>query len=170
VLLRPAEEADAGPVAEVYLAARRAAVPSMPPPVHPDHEVRAWLAQRLKHDETWVAEEEGEVVAFARMTAEWLDDLYVHPEHAGAGIGSALIDLVKGLRPDGFGLWVFESNHGARRLYRRHGLAEVERTDGSGNEEQAPDVRMVWPDPDRPGSGGELEGDADVVDEGGLAG
>ena len=28
---------------------------------------------------------------------------------------------------------------------RRHGLLELETTDGSGNEEQAPDVRMAWP-------------------------
>jgi GNAT superfamily N-acetyltransferase len=146
LVLRPAGPEDGSAVADVYLAARRAAVVSgaMPAPVHPEHEIRAWLADRLSHDETWVAEESGEVVAFARLTPEWLDDLYVHPDHAGAGIGSALLDLVKGLRPDGFGLWVFESNHGARRFYRRHGLVEVERTDGSGNEEGAPDVRVVW--------------------------
>jgi chorismate mutase len=74
----------------------------------------------------------------------WLDHLFVHPEHLDAGIGSVLIELVKSLRPDGFSLWVFESNTGARRFYARHGLVELERTDGSGNEEKAPDVRMAW--------------------------
>ncbi|WP_238993501.1 GNAT family N-acetyltransferase [Nocardioides caldifontis] len=149
LVLRPAEPDDADEVAGVYLAARRAAAASgaMPPPVHPDHEVRAWLAARTAADETWVAEQDGAVVGYARFTAEWLDDLYVHPDHAGGGVGSALLELVRGLRPGGFGLWVFESNAGARRFYRRHGLVEVERTDGSGNEERAPDVRMVWPDP-----------------------
>ena len=39
---------------------------------------------------------------------------------------------------------MFESNVGARRLYARRGLVEVERTDGAGNEEKAPDVRMAW--------------------------
>ena len=147
LLLRPAEPEDAPEVADVHLAARQAAAGSgaMPPPVHPDHEVRGWLAGRIAEDETWVGELDDAVVAYARLTAEWLDDLYVHPDHAGAGIGTALLELAKGLRPDGFGLWVFESNAGARRFYRRHGLVEVERTDGSGNEEQAPDVRMVWP-------------------------
>jgi GNAT superfamily N-acetyltransferase len=167
LVLRPAEPEDAAGVAEVYLVARRAAAAAgaMPPSVHPDGEVRQWLAERVAADETWVAELDGEVVAYARMTAEWLDDLYVHPDHAGEGIGGALLDLAKGLRPGGFGLWVFESNLAARRFYRRHGLVEVERTDGSGNEEGAPDVRMVWE-----GSGGELEGDPDPVDETGFGG
>jgi ribosomal protein S18 acetylase RimI-like enzyme len=74
----------------------------------------------------------------------WLDDLYVAPRRAGRGIGSALLDLAKALRPGGFGLWVFEMNGPARRFYERHGLVPVERTDGSGNEERAPDVRYAW--------------------------
>jgi 8-oxo-dGTP pyrophosphatase MutT (NUDIX family) len=31
-----------------------------------------------------------------------------------------------------------------QRFYERHGFIEIERTDGSGNEEQAPDVRYRW--------------------------
>jgi chorismate mutase len=68
----------------------------------------------------------------------------VLPERAGQGVGSALLDVVKSLLPRGFGLWVFLSNEPARRFYRRHGLVELETTDGSGNEEGAPDLRMVW--------------------------
>jgi hypothetical protein len=51
---------------------------------------------------------------------------------------------VKTLRPDGFGLWVFTSNTPARAFYAGHGFVETERTDGSDNEEHAPDVRMEW--------------------------
>ena len=36
-------------------------------------------------------------------------------------------------------------NEPARAFYARHGLVELERTDGSANEEQAPDIRMAWP-------------------------
>ena len=142
VALRPAGAADAAAVAEVHLAARRQA--AMPPGVHTDDEVRSWLAGRVGEDEVWVAESGGSVAAYARMTPTWLDDLYVAPAFARQGIGSALLDLVKARRPDGFCLWVFESNVPARAFYARHGLVELERTDGEGNEEKAPDIRMAW--------------------------
>lgn len=145
LLLRPATAADAGAVADVHLRARAAA--PMPAAVHTDTEIRAWLASRVSGptgDEVWVAEVAGRVVGYARFTRTWLDDLYVDPDHSGRGVGSALLDLVKARHPDGFGLWVFVSNAPALAFYAAHGLVERERTDGSGNEERAPDVRMEW--------------------------
>ena len=146
LVLRPADEGDADVVAEIQVRARRGA--PMPPAVHDDADVRSWLAQRLRADEVWVAELDGVPVGYARMTQSWLDDLYVLPAAAGRGVGSVLLDLVKGLRPHGFCLWVFESNTPARRFYENHGLLALERTDGSANEEHAPDVRMAWPGAD----------------------
>ena len=143
LLLRPATAYDAPAIARVHLASRAAA--AMPPSVHTDEEALPFLAGRLTTDEIWVAEVDGEIVGYARFTSSWLDDLYVLPDHAGAGIGSALLDVVKAERPDGFCLWVFEANEPARAFYAARGLVELERTDGSGNEEQAPDVRMAWP-------------------------
>jgi chorismate mutase/GNAT superfamily N-acetyltransferase len=143
VTLRPAAPADASAVAEVHLASRAAA--AMPPGIHTDDEVRGWLAGRLEHDEVWVAEAGGAVAAYARLTTTWLDDLYVAPQHARQGLGGALLDVAKARRPWGFCLWVFETNAPARGFYARHGLVELERTDGQANEERQPDVRMAWP-------------------------
>jgi chorismate mutase/GNAT superfamily N-acetyltransferase len=143
LVLRPATEDDAPAVTAVHLASRHAA--AMPPGIHSDAEVSAWLAARLAEDEVWLAEVDGAPVGYARFTATWLDDLYVVPSHAGRGVGSALLDLAKARRPGGFCLWVFEMNAPARAFYSRHGLVELEHTDGSANEEQAPDVRMAWP-------------------------
>ena len=148
VLLRPATPEDAEALAAVHLAARTAAVPAMPPSVHPDSDVLPWVTGWLAANDVWVAEIDGAPVGYASMTAAWLDGLFVAPEHAGRGIGGLLLDLVKSLRPAGFALWVFESNVPARRFYERHGLVELEHTDGSGNEERAPDLRMAWPGPD----------------------
>ncbi len=143
--LRPATRDDLAAVSEIHLAARAKAVPAMPPLVHTPDEVRSFHASLDLEEQTmWVAETD-RVIAYSELKGDWLDDLYVHPAHQGEGIGAALLDVAKAGRPDGFCLWVFESNRGARRFYERHGLVALEATDGSGNEERAPDVRMAWP-------------------------
>ena len=145
--LRPATPDDLPAIADVFIATRAAAVPAMPPSIHPPHEVRAFyrgLDLVAGDREPWVAEDHRGIVAFAEITGAWLDALYVHPDAQGEGIGSLFLELVKSLRPDGFSLWVFETNLPARTFYARHGLVERERTDGSGNEEKAPDIRMEW--------------------------
>ncbi len=146
VTVRPATVADADAVADLYTAARVHAVPQMPPALHTNAEDRAYVARRvIEPDVTiWVAEGGGEVLGFASCTPTWLDGLYIRPDLKGQGIGSLLLDVVEATHADGYELWVFESNTGARRLYERRGLVEVERTDGSGNEEKSPDVRMAW--------------------------
>lgn len=143
LVLRPAIESDDHEIAEVYLAARRAA--PMPPLVRTPTAIRYWLSARVQVDPVWVAQSGSSVVGYARFPAGWLDDLYVHPDHQGQGVGAALLELVQAQRPAGFCLWVFESNLPARRFYERHGLVALDPTDGSGNEERAPDVRMAWP-------------------------
>jgi GNAT superfamily N-acetyltransferase len=145
VVVRPGEPADGPVVGDLYVDARQAAIPAMPPSAHTDESMRAWVADQVAGErESWVAEEAGAVVAFMLLEGRWLHSLYVRPDRTGHGIGTLLLDLAKTLRPDGLQLWVFESNVGARRLYERHGFVAVERTDGAGNEEKAPDVRMTW--------------------------
>ena len=143
--LRPAEVADADAVVDIHLAARREA--AMPPLSHPAAEVREWLGGRVlrSDDEVWLAEVGDTPVGYARLSNDWLSDLYVVPRHHRHRIGTALLDLVKARRPDGFCLWVFEMNVPARAFYERHGLVELERTDGRANEEKSPDIRMAWP-------------------------
>ena len=63
------------------------------------------------------------------------------PRPAGPGTGGALIDLVKALRPGGFGLRVYQANTRAREFYGRHGLVELEGTDGSSYHDGMPTSR-----------------------------
>jgi chorismate mutase/ribosomal protein S18 acetylase RimI-like enzyme len=147
VLLRSATTDDAEEITELYLATRRAAVPAMPPQLHAHDSVVAFMTGVIVDKEVWVAEID-DIVGFATLAEAFLDALYVGPAHQGLGIGTALLDLAKARRPDGFALWVFASNLPARGFYRRHGLVELEHTDGSGNEERAPDLRMAWPGSD----------------------
>lgn len=149
VLLRPASVADAPAMADVHVDCRLANVGSMPPMVHPRETAHRWMRGRLEGESTgWVAERDGRLVGYLVLTGEWLDDLFLAPGETGHGIGAALLDVAKAERPEGLCLWVFETNTGARRFYERHGLVELETTDGSSNAERSPDVRMVWPGPD----------------------
>jgi ribosomal protein S18 acetylase RimI-like enzyme/chorismate mutase len=145
VVLRPAESDDLPAVAALLLRARSGS-PFLPPLVHPPDEVRSWVGGwDLGQQDVWVAESAGALLGFARAHAAWLDDLYVDPAHQRAGVGTLLLDLVRSTRPGGFCLWVFVSNRPARAFYRKHGLVELEQTDGSANEERCPDLRMAWP-------------------------
>lgn len=168
--IRPAEPEEADALADLHTAARAAAFPAMPASVHTAEETRAWMRGRVgTSHEVWVAEESGALGGYLALsrdgsdsTAGWLDDLYVAPGRTGQGVGSALLGLAQSLRPGGFALWVFASNAGAHRFYRRHGLLELEHTDGSENEERAPDVRMAWPGTDPVAY---LRGQVDEVDD-----
>lgn len=144
ILVRPAVTADLEDLVALLLVTRRAAEPDIPPVRQDAAAVRAFLESRIVIGDVWVALDE-QVAGFAVITRDWLHSLYVGPQHQGQGIGTLLLDLVKAQRPDGFGLWVFAANEPARGFYRRHGLLELEHTDGSRNEEGAPDIRMVWP-------------------------
>ena len=115
------------------------------PDLHTPNERRHFITEVVPGDhEIWVAEDEGRVVGFAALGESTLGHIYVHPDFQGRGLGTALLDKTKELRPAGFTLWTFPANEGACRFYERHGLHPIEYGDGSGNEEGVPDVRYEW--------------------------
>ncbi|WP_165962690.1 GNAT family N-acetyltransferase [Occultella glacieicola] len=132
--------------AEVYLDARHAAGAAFPPSVHSDREVRAWVRSWDLSEDLVLGcfGRDGRLQGFAWVSADHLEGLYVDPRVQGSGVGSALLAKVKQVCPEGFDLWAFVTNTAALRFYAAHGLVEVQRTDGAGNEERAPDLRMAW--------------------------
>ena len=87
LVLRPATTDDAGQVTELYLATRRAAEPAMPPQLHSQESVLAFMTGAIVEKEVWVAERD-EIVGFAVLAEAFLDALYVGPDHQGFGIGN----------------------------------------------------------------------------------
>jgi GNAT superfamily N-acetyltransferase len=142
--LRAARAGDGAGVAAVFGAAR--ARMTYLPSLHSAEEHVAFFSERvLPTSSVEVADlPDGGIVGFCVVKDGWVEHLYVHPLQQGKGIGSALLHRAMTQQPDGLTLWVFEENHGARRLYERFGFVVVERTDGSGNEERQPDLRMQW--------------------------
>jgi GNAT superfamily N-acetyltransferase len=148
VTIRRARSSDAAAIADLYLRARHAsaAAGTIPALVHDDDDVKHWIAGHVIPGlECWEAEAtQGTVAGMLVLNDDWIDQLYVDPELTRAGIGSELLAVAKRERPGGLRLWAFVSNRDAQRFYLRHGFREVERTDGSGNEERAPDIQFAW--------------------------
>jgi putative acetyltransferase len=85
----------------------------------------------------------GQLVGIIAFADGWVEQLYVLPEFQGRGIGCRLLGLAKS-RYAGLKLWTFQQNEGARIFYERNGFAALEETDGSRNEEKAPDILYGW--------------------------
>ena len=141
--IRPCDPTDAGAIADVFLAAL--AGMTYLPDLHTEAESREFIRDvMLPNNEVWVAEEDGRVVGFAGLGDDLLRHLWVEPPAQNRGVGKALLDRAKERRPDGFRLWVFQKNIGARRFYERHGFTLVRLTDGRDNQEREPDALYEW--------------------------
>ena len=114
------------------------------PTLHTPEEDREHFGRILGERELWVYEQDGEVLGFAGLDEAELTHLYVEPSSHRRGIGTTLLQHAQHQRPNGFWLWVFQRNEGARAFYERHGCRLVELTDGSGNEEREPDALYEW--------------------------
>ena len=145
MIVRRAGADDAAAVAATFTAAF--AQLTYLPKLHTPEEDKAFFARQVEEHEVWLVEDDGRVLGFAALSDDLLEHIYVHPDAQGRGLGSALLDTAKRRRPDGFALWVFQQNDGARRFYERHGLRLVRETDGSGNEERTPDALYEWRPP-----------------------
>lgn len=145
--LRLGDHEDLPAVHDVFVAARASTgpVPGHPPERRSPQEVRDWAEGLLdRPGELWLACRGEEVLGFALLRGAWLSLLFVHPDRSARGVGAALMELVKALRPEGFGLRVHQDNQRARAFYARHGLVELERTDGSAHDDREPDLQLAW--------------------------
>ena len=138
----PLGEADADEVAALIRRSREDAMPWLPI-LHTPEEDRAFFAGELAGGRAWGVTTSGALVGVALVREGFLTQLYVAPGHQGGGVGSALLARARASTGQPMQLWVFARNSAARRFYARRGFVEVERTDGRGNEEREPDVRLV---------------------------
>ncbi|WP_457417780.1 N-acetyltransferase family protein [Roseateles sp. P5_E7] len=101
----------------------------------------------------------GQMIGFAYVLLHhdpvWgtlVDNLHVHPEHKGGGIGRRLLQAVAtrlgAEHTQPLFLWVLDGNEPAKRFYARMGaeFAEQGMTDGLGGATLA-EWRCVWRDP-----------------------
>jgi GNAT superfamily N-acetyltransferase len=145
--IRDAVPDDADALTGLFLASRRQAMPWLRA-VHSDEETLAWMGTVvLRELRVRVAMLGGAIAGFAAIRPGWLDHLYIAPMRQRTGLGSCLLAEAKRIGGSPLRLWAFQRNLAARAFYRRHGFVEEELTDGAGNEEREPDVRMIWSGP-----------------------
>jgi len=144
--IRPAREDEIEPLTQLFIRARN----EMDYLPEVQDEAAVLIAARIReHEEVWVAEEEGRLLGFlgiehsTNLDAPVLEKLYVEPAEQNRGIGLALLEMAKELRPAELYLWVFQKNP-ARRLYERNGFVLVKLTDGADNMEREPDALYRW--------------------------
>ena len=142
--IRRAARDDAQEVGEVWLRSFASAYAF--PAAHSDDDIRRWIRDELiPNHETWLAEDDRGILGLLTREPGWVDQLYIDPVAQGEGIGRQMLELAMTLEPSGeLQLWTFQANDRARPFYARNGFVEVELTEGGGNEEGQPDVRLVW--------------------------
>lgn len=99
--------------------------------------------QVLKKNKIWVVELDRRPVAFMAMENEFIDQLYVHPDHQRKGIGEALLVFARDRSPEHVWLYTLQSNINARAFYERHGFI-AEKFGYSPPPENEPDVEYHW--------------------------
>ena len=143
MILRKALANDAQAIAVVHRTAMRVSLSFLPQLHTAEQDLAFFSARFLPANEVWVAEAAGKVVGYVGFDAEWINHLYVLPDHQGRGLGPQLLaKAMAGGRPKR--LWTFQQNARARKFYETRGFRPIEFGDGSGNEEGEPDVLYEW--------------------------
>ena len=97
----------------------------------------------LKNNKVWVVEIDKRVVAFMAMAGEFIDQLYIHPDHQRRGMGKSLLDFARMQSPNHLWLYTLRINVNACAFYEKNGFV-AEKFGISPAPELAPDVEYHW--------------------------
>jgi GNAT superfamily N-acetyltransferase len=97
----------------------------------------------LKENEIFVVESAQRPIAFMAMKDEFIDQLYVHPDHQNCGVGRALLDYARKLSSEHLWLFTLQINLNARAFYEKNGFI-AEKYGISPPPESEPDVEYHW--------------------------
>jgi putative acetyltransferase len=119
-VIRPYQHHDEEAVIEVWYAASLLAHDFVP--------ASFWKTQKqnIRHKylpvaQTWVYEQDGQVVGFMSLLENYIGALFVHPDHQGQGIGTQLIDHAKAMHRVLL-LDVFKQNTRSLHFYEKCGF------------------------------------------------
>jgi len=98
----------------------------------------------LPKNTVWVVDDEqGRPVAFMAIKDDFIDHLYVHPDHWRQGLGEGLIRFARTLSPQHLWLYTLQINVNARAFYEKNGFVAT-KLGISPPPENEPDVKYEW--------------------------
>jgi GNAT superfamily N-acetyltransferase len=141
-VIRRADEQSAESIARLLRSVLRASLPFLPQLHTADEDL--WFVRNVMFAqcEVWVAGT-GDIDGFIAFRAGWIDHLYVRLERQRRGVGRALLGQAMTTHSP-LRLWTFQKNAAAIGFYLAQGFCEIDRTDGSRNEEREPDILFEW--------------------------
>ena len=103
-----------------------------------------YLASLVQKYSVYLAidDREDNVVGLMVVGGTELDQLYIHVDYQGQGIGTKLLDIAKELSPGKLQLFTFEVNDGAQAFYEKHGFKIIQRGVEAGS--GMADIRYEW--------------------------
>ncbi len=140
---------DFEPVTRLWRRAREAAVPELTARMGYSFKTdQAFFAEHIVAAcDLWVVEKDGLVVAFMGIKKDFIDHLYVDPDHQRQGIGRMLLEQARDLSHDHLWLYTHAANSMARAFYEKNGFA-AEKFGVSPAPENEPDVEYHWRRPE----------------------
>ncbi|MBS3648337.1 GNAT family N-acetyltransferase [Pseudaminobacter sp. 19-2017] len=143
--LRLATADDVDTLTDVFLRARRMAMPYLPS-LYTAAEVTYWLTHIVLPGSRLIVAHMADAgpMGFSAVRSGQLDHLYVQPCSQGCGVGTSLLADAMKNSPEGLRLYVFQRNTRAREFYQKNGFRLVELRQGSENEENEPDAVYEW--------------------------
>ena len=101
----------------------------------------------LPENQVWVVLDGSQTnsppVAFMAIKDDFIDHLYVHPEHWRKGLGGQLLAHARNLSPQRLWLYTLQINLNARAFYEKQGFRAIE-FGLSPAPENEPDVKYEW--------------------------
>jgi ribosomal protein S18 acetylase RimI-like enzyme len=77
---------------------------------------------KLEENQVWVADQQEKAVGFLAIRGDFIDQLFVHPDHQNRGIGKAVLEEACCLSQSRLYLYTFQSNRIRKAFYEKTGL------------------------------------------------
>jgi GNAT superfamily N-acetyltransferase len=144
-IIREYQDEDFDPVTIIWRIAREKAMPDFQRTKGHFFYEDQWYFQNhiLKDNNVWVDLDGNRPVAFMAMKDNFIDQLYVHPDHWRKGIGKLFLDFAREKRPEHIWLYTLQVNVNARAFYEKNGFI-AEKFGTSPEPENEPDVEYHW--------------------------